>query len=1579
MSFETSKSAGLSPAKQALLARWLKGEDTPVKASMPKRPEDAAVPMTYSQEGVWLNEQLTPGTSVYNQMLGLWLRFRVDENLLRRAVNAVIARHRALRTRVPVVDGKPVVVIEDTVVLPIPEIDLRHLAEPDLGPRLKLLMQEKVGLIYDLENGPLVNAWMIRVADDAVLVLLANHHLVGDGWSSGVISRDLIGFYSAFARGQTKADLPELEAAYDDYAWWQRESLPADHFQKNLDYWKEHLGAEQPAMALPLDRPRPANPTRVGDERRFFLPVELCDGIRALSKREKVSVFMILTAAFQTLLHRISGAREVVVGTAVANRRQEVNHLVGFFVNMIPLKTYFPGKLSFRNLLARVKETVLSGFANQQLPIGNLIDELRRDSVLTPDTPLFQTSLVLQNTPLPDLRRYGYHLRALKYESMVAQFEVTPADSQPRNPTVPVDYTTQTSEFDLSLTVVDPGDRMEVVAEFGTEVLKPDTVEQLCGAFQHLLTSLVDEPDMDLHRHPLIDEAERQRLMVDWNRNPHPVPIQNCFQELFEETVRRYPEQPAVGDDRRTLSYAELNARANALARELINHGAGAETVVALIADRSIGFLTGMQAVFKAGAVYMPVAPSMPAGRAAGILNRAGCTLILADDAGKAMARETADLCTDRPEILSLSAPRAAEPENLPRRRNSPQNLAYVIFTSGSTGLPKGAMLTHAGMINHIFSKIVDLDLTADDIIAQTAPQSFDISVWQFLALLVKGGRVTVADNDTIRQPRAMFDFLIRHKVTIYETVPSFLHVCLDELEAIAPERRPRFFMRKLMVTGEALPPELCRRWLTLYPLIPLINAYGPTECSDDVTHHVIAEPPPEDMINMPIGRSIINTQNYVLDPNLHPMPQGIPGEQWVGGIGVGRGYLNDPSRTARVFMPNPFSKEPGARLYRTGDLVRLLPTETIEFLGRIDFQVKIRGFRIELGEIEAVLAGHPRINNAVVMARESVSGEKWLAAYIVPANGQAPDARSWLKDKLPDYMVPAALVTMDAIPLTSNGKVDRKALPEPSRVEKAAKEYAAPRNDRERLLIDLLGELLGRQSVGIDDNFFEIGGDSIKGIQLTHRLRALGYVMSPLQIFQCRTVAELAEALDGAGPETTETNTPEPFALSGLDAGASAEVKARFQVPVLDAYPLTPTQQGMLFHTLFTPDSDLYYQQFVLELQGELDADLFEKAWEYTIAAHPALRTAFIWEGLSEPLQVVVDHNHLAVDRRNWIGDAGAEKRLNAYLSEDQARHVDPRRPLLMRPALITTAENRFTLVWSFHHLLMDGWSMPLVLRDTLDSYRALKQGAVPKLSSPRPFVDYVAHLRNLDTADAEIFWTRELSGFDEPAPLQIDRGESAGVTTYESRTVYLERSATDALNRMSRAGRLTLNTVMQAVWALLIARYSGRNDVVFGTATAGRDTALTGVEDMVGVFINTLPVRARIDAEEKPHLWLHRFHRRFQELTARGQAPLSKIQEWCGRPRNGSESRLFDTLVVFHNYPLEAVAENMHGFQLLGVRAIERTGYPITLTIQPGEEIRLGLVYDRTRFSDENIEGLLKHYRQLLAGVTADKDAVG
>ncbi|MBZ4419378.1 non-ribosomal peptide synthetase [Myxococcus sp. RHSTA-1-4] len=1053
--------------KRARLARLLRE-----KARRSRR-----APPSFSQERMWFLEQWNPGSALFNMPVVVRLSGELHLEALERGLQQLVDRHEALRTTLTVEEGLPVQCISTGMEVPLEVVEL---PEALAWERISTEARRP----FDLERGPLLRTVLLRLAPDAHLLLVNTHHIVTDAWSLGVLVRELAAVYQAFAEGQP-SPLAPLPLQYADYAAWQREWLRGPVLEEQLAWWRSRLDPKA-RLELPADKPRPAVLGSRGERQVRMLSPALTEALKALGQREGKTLFVVLLAAFKALLYRYTGQTDLTVGSLIAGRnRADLEGLIGLFINALALRTQMSGDTSFRALLEAVHETTLQAYARQDVPFEKLVEALKVERSSS-HLPLFQVMLVLQNSPLPPLRARGLVMDAL-----------------------PVD--TKTTKHDLTLYAIELPQGLRLSAEYSTDLFEAPTMARLLGHLETLLAGAVEDPNRRLAELPLLTGPERHQLLREWSGEHFDLPREACIHTLIEAQVRRTPDAVALSFEGSRLTYAELDARANQLAWHLRSLGVGPEVRVGLCLERSLEMVVALLATLKAGGAYVPLDPAYPSQRLTWMLEDARPAVLLAQERllPRLPPHEARVVLVDSGwDVVAL------QPRHAPPPTASSGGLAYVIFTSGSTGRPKGAMNEHGPVVNRLLWMQREYGLTPADTVLQKTPFSFDVSVWEFFWPLMVGARLVVAKPGGHQEPAYLARLIAEEGVTTLHFVPSMLQVFLEEpgLERCAS-------LKRVVCSGEALPLDLAERCLERLPGAGLHNLYGPTEAAVDVTYYPCV--PGEPRRSVPIGRPVANTQIRLLDANLRPVPIGVSGELFIGGVQVGRGYLGRPELTAERFIPDPFIDTPGARLYRTGDVARWLPDGAIEYLGRADFQVKVRGLRIELGEIEAVLEQHPSVRQAVVVAREDGGGDKRLVAYVA-GRGEAgavdPEAlRALMQAKLPEYMVPSALVVLDALPLSPNGKVDRKALPAPE-LERAREGHVAPATPTEVEVAALFGELLGVERVGARDDLFKLGGNSLMATRVLARLRARFGVELPLRaLFQHSTVQQVARLVDEA------------------------------------------------------------------------------------------------------------------------------------------------------------------------------------------------------------------------------------------------------------------------------------------------------------------------------------------------------------------------------------------------------------------------------------------------------------------------------
>jgi amino acid adenylation domain-containing protein/non-ribosomal peptide synthase protein (TIGR01720 family) len=1940
----------------------------PIGRREPGRP----VPLTPAQRRICFLEAIAAEPGLYNVPSAYRVREALDPGALRRALDRAAERHEALRSAVRTA-GELVQTFEAGARLPLSVVDLTALPEEARREALAGFLDDAGLHPFDLARPPLWRAHLALLAPQESVLLLVAHHVIADGWSMDLLRRDLVALYGAELAGAAPA-LPPVEVQYGDFAaWLETELAGSDRLAAQLGFWREALQGAPEVLDLPVDRPRRAGTGNAGGSLPARLARPELDRLRALGQAHEATLFMTLLALGQLFLHRLSGQDDLVMGTPIANRHYPgVEATVGLFVNSLPVRSRLAAGASFSDLLRAARQGALEAFEHQDVPFEHIVEALGVERHLD-RTPLFQTVLTLEEP-------------ALAAGDGWEEIGLTPG----------------LSKLDLALTAREGSGALELLFDYRTALFDRATVARFARALETLAGEVLRDPSAVAAELPLLAAAERHQILAEWNDRSAEDLGEAPLHRLFEAQVARTPDLPAVVDGDRVLTYRELDAEAESLARRLRRAGIGPEAAVGVALERSAGLVAAILAVFKAGGVYVPLDPANPRERLLSMIETAGVRLLVADGQGEPLAAGFAG------EVVRPAGghdPGGASP---PRVEVTPDHAAYVLFTSGSTGSPKGVVVPHRGIANRVVWSLREHPAGPGDALLHIAQTGFDIALWEVFYPLLAGARLVIAPPGAGRDPEELHRAVVREGITVLHFVPTLLEPFLAGESRGSEER-----LRLVVCGGETVSAGLLRRYAER-TAARLCHAYGPTEASISVAHWELDRAALPGLERVPLGRPLAGARLLVLDAALQPVPPGMAGELCIAGIPLARGYAGRPDLTAERFAPDPWSPAPGGRLYRTGDWARHRADGLLELLGRRDRQLKIRGYRIEAGEVEAVLELHPAVRQAVAGAFTDAAGRTRLAAWIVCRDAPLPagleaerklELRRHLEERLPEPLVPSALVLLDRLPLLPTGKVDRRALPAPQlRQRLAGGEPVPPRTATEARLAALWAELLGLEQVGVLDNFFAVGGDSIASIQLVARARQAGILFDVAQLFRTPTVAGLAAAAmvrdeapaatagddlpaaglplaplqrrflerslaapahfnqslllsaapglrpadvrqavgalvahhdalrlrfrrgaagweqgysplptpgeepwtaidlsavpaaqrqaalataaaqaqasldpwtgtvfraawlelgeDGArllavahhlvvdvaswrillqdleagvrqaargeeihlpaktrsygawaqaleelatvdrpldvpateapdlpldrpggrnleadaetatvtldeertrlllervpgaygnrvpevllaaatlalgdltgrpallveveghgreplsedmdvsrtvgwltsiqplwielsapddpgrclkevkerarrapgrwtggprpgvtfnylgpslasgesggmfrlaaespGPVVSPANpreaaleigaavrrgrlevewtfsreqlspagarrladrfrdrlcelvdhaarpevwgyTPADFPLAGLDQETLDALLGDIR-GVEDVYPLSPLQGGFLFQALYRPGTTAYFTQIVFELRGDVREELLREAWRLVIERHAALRSAFLWQDVAEPVQYVVRAVELPWGGQDWreTPAAARRERLAAFLEEDRLRGLCLGRPPLLRFTFLDLGPGRAWLVWSHQHILLDGWSLPIVFGEVMEIYRARVRGEAPSLRPAGPFRDYIAWLRRQDRERAESFWRHELQGLSEPFLLGREPAPGAAETESRLEVLTLPAGLTEALRGLARDNGLTLSAVVQAAWAFFLGRYTGRQDVIFGVTVAGRPQDLPGVEGMVGLFINTVPLRVRLADDEDLTSFLAGVQQRMAQLQEHAHLPLARIQACSGAVRGRP---LFDTLIVFENYPLSRMSQPSElPCEVVSVEALERTEYPLSLTVLPGEELRIELSYSPERFDSmtvQSIAGYLAHVLEAFAGAAIER----
>ncbi|WP_409182808.1 amino acid adenylation domain-containing protein [Amycolatopsis sp. VS8301801F10] len=1466
---------------------------------------ETSLPLSTAQTDVWFDEQLSGGGLAYAMADYLDISGDLDVAVFTEAFRLLTEEAECFRARFFEVDGEPRQVVEPLAELPVRFLDLS--GEPDPEAAALAWMHEDLARPFSVTDFPLFRAALLTLGPRRRFWYLTTHHLVGDGFSAAICHRRMGELYTAVRTGSEPEgrplppfrDLLESELAYQN----------STHLGRDREFWSNHFRTVPDLISLSGKEPAPA---RGFLRRTLALPADAAAAARKAVAEAGVTLPTFLLAAMAAYTERLSGIQDLMLTVPVAARAGvRTRTIPGMMANYLPLKMRVTPAMTRQLLLKQASRELARTLKHQRYHVN----QIRRDiGVRSDERRPFGGPFVNVLPADPGLRLGDCVTRVRNLSTGITN--------------------------DLSITVLDePGGGIELHLNGNPDLYDESGVDTHLHRFAGFLDRFaLADPDAPLAHVDVVDPGEREELLAAGLGAVGPVGA-----GVVERVRAQDPDAVAVVDAAGSVRYADLVGMASALSRRL-----PAGRVIGVLAGPGSGFISAVLGVLGAGGAYVPLDPALPLARLRDLVADSGAACVIA-------APEFRDVAAELPvDVVELDGTVDTE---LAPVVGADDDVAYVIFTSGSTGRPKGAMVSRLGMMNHLLAKVEDLSLEPSDVLVQNAPLTFDVSVWQMLAPLVVGGQVRVVDRRVAADPEALFGL----GMSVLEVVPSLLRAALDFWDAGgAPDLTG---LRWLVVTGEALPPDLCVRWFGYFPEIPLVNAYGPTECSDDVTHAVLSSVDDVRGLRTPIGLPVRNTRLYVLSDELLPVPAGAAGELYVGGLVVGRGYVGDPGKTGSVFVADPFG-EPGTRMYRTGDRVVRRADGALEFIERRDFQVKIRGHRIELGEIEATLRELPEIADAVVVVCSDAAGTKRLAGYLVGTGPvDIPSVRSELQQRLPDYLVPPAMVVLDALPLTVHGKVDRDALPEPDFAAEAV--GRAPRNAVEAILCDVLAEVLTVPKVYIDDNFFALGGDSVSSIQVVSRARKAGLVITPRDLLEARTPAAIAENAVPVGEEVALQTT----ALIELAPGELDELRAG---PVEEVLPLAPLQQGMLFHAeLDTEGVDFYAVQAIADLEGPLDTTAVRDACATLLTRHTALRGYFRRRRNGEPVQLVAESVELPWTEIDLTGlpEEDREAELRRLVEQDRLRRFDLARPPLVRFTLIRVAAERYRFLWSAHHIATDGWSVPILIDELAKLYAGGARTELPAVPQMR---DYLAWLSRQDQEAGRKAWQDLLEGL--PGPTRVAPDLPAAETL--PATVELALSESDTAHLYAWAGEheLTVSTIVQACWAILVGRLAGQQDVVFGAVASGRPAELPGVETMVGMFVNTVPVRARLDPA-----------RPVRELLAElgsQQAAMVSYQHIGQAQLSGAipdSGELFDTAVVFENVPagdggpLVKLGEDV---RVVDAVTLDSRHYPLSLVVEPHASLAFRFDYLREAFGDDRVRELAQQFRALLDTVLGDPD---
>ena len=1479
---------GLPAEQRALLFQQLqarrKPEVAPQAPPLVRQPRTGdSYPLSYAQQRLYFLNQYEPDSPEYNIPYGFLMHGPLDPDVLRQAFDGVVARHETLRTTFKTIDGAPMQIVAESGAVGMPLVDLRSRPREDRGAEAMRQASADAGAPFDLMRGPLLRAKLFRLDDQEHLLYLNVHHIAWDGWSQGVFLSELRVLYDAFFAGDP-SPLPELEIQYLDFALWQRTWLQGENLERQLSYWRGRL-AGTPPLELPCDRPRPAIRTHAGAAAPISISRDLAAALRRLAQQEGATPFMLYCAAYRALLHHYTAQEDFAIGTLIASRRRpEVERMIGFFANTLALRTDLAGDPTFRELLRRERDTALDAFAHQDLPFEKLVEELNPPRDLS-RTAIFQTMFILQNAP--------------------------PAREDGRSglSMLPVPVDSRTAKFDCMLYLTEGEEGVRGFLEYNTDLFEPATVARLLGHLGALLEGVAANPELRLSQLPLLPAEERQTILVDWNATGAELPAGESLHGLFERRARESPESIALDMAGERMTYAELDARANRLARHLRRLGVAPEVLVGLAMERSPDMVVGLLGILKAGGAYVPLDPEYPRERLAYMIESSGLPVLVTQE----KLIEGLPASSARIVALDRAWPQiAAEPASPLAGGAEPENVAYVIYTSGSTGQPKGVQIPHSAVVNFLRSMSRKPGLGSGDTLFAVTTLSFDIAGLELYLPLVNGGTVALVSREVAQAGEELAAAIGAAGTTVMQATPATWRLLLGAGWQGDPGL-------KVLCGGEALPQELADQILERAG--ELWNVYGPTEATIWSTLLQV-----EKGSRISIGRPIDNTQVYLLTRQLQPVPVGVPGELHIGGAGLSRGYRARPDLTAERFIPDPFSNAPGARVYKTGDLARWLPDGTLEFLGRIDHQVKVRGYRIELGEIEAALAQHPGLRQAVAIVREDNPGTRRIVAYMVPDGQEAPqvsDLRAFLKEKLPEYMIPALFVPLEALPLTPNGKVDRRALPAPDKSLLAgSREYVAPGDEKEEALAAIWAEVLGLDKVGALDDFFEMGGDSLLAIKVVSKANKAGLGITTKQLFQNRVLRELAAV---AGTSTI-------LAEQGAVVGPVRFKPA--QVHFLEFGHPNPS-----FHSL---------GNLLRPRDRKLNVEALRQALLMVVNHHDNLRIRLEGDAASgwklfcdEPLK---DFPLPVVDVSGAGQDVRGKVMREAVIDLIKSQRMEEGR-LVKALVFELGGEEGAAFYLNIQFMAADIGSWTVLLDDLDTLYRQLCAGEPaalqPKTTSARQWAERLAERANDMPAEERAYWLDHTLSEEEPLPRDFPEGSNLWDSVQQLRIDMTQEESRLLLQEVPRAYGVQIDGILLTALMLAMERWTGRRVINFQTVGNGKEPLWDDIDltRTVGWFNIIYPGGLDLGEARTPIEALRLVNQQLRRIPNGGLAygllrylsddpEALKMRAWPHPelffnylgPDVASEVKSFEKITHFHGYPQDRSTQRLAVFMIGG-----------------------------------------------------------
>jgi amino acid adenylation domain-containing protein len=1504
---------------------------------------DRGFQLSPQQKRLWLLQQdgstyLTQGT--------IAIEGNLQPTKLKQVVEQIVSRHQILRTNFRRLAGIKM------PVMTVGKSDSFLWQEIDLGDRtlnLEELFSEARKRLYKLETEPILHIYLYQIKPASYILQIALPALCGDRWTLNNLFNEIVDGYAECKNSSGE------ELQYVQFSEWQNQLLTDEDAETARQFWQQQQLTSLAGLRLPVEnKPLESSRWEIQSIATAIAPRVTAE-LETIAQKYQTTTSTTLLACWQILIWRLTEESSIVIGMNCDRREyEEMQPMIGLLATWLPIKSNFTDDLTFAEVLVSLEQTLES--------VQEWQDYFVPESIAN-DNLVFPIGFEFQELPSPrDTGEVAF--------TWLKQFS-------------------SIEKYKLKLSGIRRHDSLLLEINYDRGYFSPNTIDSIARQFQTLLEDAIQYPESKIEQLSILPASDRQKILQEFNQTAKDYPQNKSIQQLFEEQVQKTPNNMAVIFESQQLTYAQLNRQANQLAHYLRKQGVKPEVLVGLYLEKSSLSIVGLLGILKAGGAYLPLDANLPTEALSDRLK--DTRIVLTQE------KLVSTLPQFISEIICLDTDweKIAEQDNtnLPNK-TSPENLAYVLFTSGSTGKPKGVAIEQQQLLNYYYAVSERLNLAENKSFALVSSLAADLGNTIIFPALLTGGCLHLIAPEIATNPEAFVAYSDRYSLDCLKIVPSHLNALLS---AAAPEKiLPK---KSLIFGGEALSWQLVNKIQQYQPSCQIFNHYGPTETTVGVLTYKIEDGTGElgDWGNVcgsntvPIGKPLANNQIYLLDRSLQPVPIGVPGEVYIGGAQVSRGYLNRSELTAKKFISFPlatFSKG-GAqqrggvwdRLYKTGDKARYLPSGDLEFLGRIDHQVKIRGYRIELGEIESTLQQHPSIKDAIATVRANKTNQKRLVAYIVTEQRQTltdKDLQDFISQKLPDYMIPAVWVQLETLPLTANGKVDRQGLPAPKSVKpSSSKTFTPPRNSIEAILADIWTEVLEIERVSIDDNFFELGGDSILSIQIVAKVNRAGLKVTPKQIFEYPTIANLAAVVTTKKEDRDLNANPQENSYELFLPELKDKIAPSLVDSIEDIYQLTPVQKGILFHSLYDSENGLYLFQATFTIAASLNIDAFIEAWQQVVQRHGILRTGFYWRDIEQPLQAVFKQVTIPLEYRDWrkIEVDRQQEQLNSFLKSDRANGFDLAKPCPMRLNLFHLADDTYEFVWTRHFIVADGWSVQLLLSEVVQIYQSICEKRDLALIPSTSFGDYVKWLQKRDTSQAEAFWRKMLKGVKNTTPLTNLYGCNERSPEYQDREIILSPATTTSLHSFAKQNQLTLNTVMQGVWAILLSYYSSQQSVIYGCTVSGRPPELKGVESMAGMLLNTLPVKVDVDPKQALVPWLQQLQKLLLETRQYEYSPLVELKAWSEIPPS---SPLFESIVVFENLPeLESLRENTRTLKINDSSTFYKINYPISVVIVPASPLIIGINYDFDLIDVATVDAVLNHFHILVEFIVNNPDS--